>query len=331
MNSRLLLLPVGIVLSLGAHAADVFFQARGTVSFIQSASGPYTGVQVGDAVRLDFKVTTPGTVISMQLQQFTVDPASVVLDVGMLSFAAGGGTPSMIFQNSDFGGSDGVRQFAAPLVNGAAAAYDFSAPNLFTSTDPSQNIGMWSPMFASYDCRIAGGGTYIEFTPTTLTILDSEAGTAYCFGDGTGSACPCGNASAVGARSGCLNSLALGGRLTATGIPSLASDSVVLHGRQMPNSSALYFQGSSQQNGGAGSVFGDGLRCAGGTVLRLGTKSNAAGESQYPAPGDTSTSVRGLVTAPGTRTYQVWYRNAAAFCTTSTFNLSNGLEIAWGA
>jgi hypothetical protein len=27
--------------------------------------------------------------------------------------------------------------------------------------------------------------------------------------------------------------------------------------------------------------------------------------------------------------YQVWYRNAASFCTPSTFNLSNGIEIAW--
>jgi hypothetical protein len=34
---------------------------------------------------------------------------------------------------------------------------------------------------------------------------------------------------------------------------------------------------------------------------------------------------------PGTRTYQVWYRNAAAFCTISTFNLTNGIELSWGA
>jgi len=40
-------------------------------------------------------------------------------------------------------------------------------------------------------------------------------------------------------------------------------------------------------------------------------------------------SVKGLITAPGTRTYQVWYRNAAAFCTASTFNLSNGVSIVW--
>jgi hypothetical protein len=40
-------------------------------------------------------------------------------------------------------------------------------------------------------------------------------------------------------------------------------------------------------------------------------------------------SVKGLVTAPGVRDYQCWYRNAAAFCTPSTFNLTNGLEITW--
>jgi hypothetical protein len=40
-------------------------------------------------------------------------------------------------------------------------------------------------------------------------------------------------------------------------------------------------------------------------------------------------SVRGLITTPGTRTYQVWYRNSAAFCTASTFNLTNGVEITW--
>jgi hypothetical protein len=98
----------------------------------------------------------------------------------------------------------------------------------------------------------------------------------------------------------------------------------------MPNSSALYFQGTTRQNGGAGSAFGDGLRCAGGTIIRLGTKTNVGGASAYPAGGDPSVSVRGSVTVPGTRTYQVWYRNAATFCTASTFNLSNGVELTWG-
>jgi len=97
----------------------------------------------------------------------------------------------------------------------------------------------------------------------------------------------------------------------------------------MPNSSALYFQGTLQQSGGAGAAFGDGKRCAGGSVVRLGTKTNAAGGSTYPGSGQPTVSVKGLVTTPGTRTYQVWYRNAAVFCTSATFNLSNGFQITW--
>jgi len=103
-----------------------------------------------------------------------------------------------------------------------------------------------------------------------------------------------------------------------------------LSGAGMPNSSALYFQGTLQQSGGAGAVFGDGLRCAAGSVIRLGTALNAAGASQYPSGGAAlPVSVKGAVPAGATRTYQVWYRNAGAYCTPSTFNLSNGLQVAW--
>ena len=97
----------------------------------------------------------------------------------------------------------------------------------------------------------------------------------------------------------------------------------------MPSSSALYFQGTAQVAGGAGAVFGDGLRCAGGTIVRLGTTMNMAGASQYPFAGAPAVHVKGGVTVPGTRTYQVWYRNAAAFCMPMTFNLTNAWELAW--
>ncbi len=157
------------------------------------------------------------------------------------------------------------------------------------------------------------------------------AGVPYCPGDGTGTACPCANHSPVGNREGCLSSLGVGGKLVATGTASIGGDTITLLGSQMPNSSALYFQGTTQQNGGNGVTFGDGLRCAGGVVIRLKTIPNVGGMSQYPQAGDLSVSARGLVTTPGVRTYQVWYRNAADFCTPSTFNLSNGWEITWGA
>jgi hypothetical protein len=158
--------------------------------------------------------------------------------------------------------------------------------------------------------------------------LPDNPGTPYCFGDGAGAACPCGNPGAAG--NGCASSVnALGAHLGASGSPSLTADTLLLLGSGMPNSSVLYFQGTAQLGGGLGVAFGDGLRCVAGTIVRLGTKTNVAGASQYPAAGDLPVSVRGMITAPGTRNYQMWYRNAAAFCTTSTFNLSNGLQIAW--
>jgi hypothetical protein len=67
-------------------------------------------------------------------------------------------------------------------------------------------------------------------------------------------------------------------------------------------------------------------------VIRLGTKTSVGGTSAYPGPGDSSVSVRSLSPpGGGTRYYQAWYRNAATFCTPSTFNLSNGLRVDWGA
>jgi len=181
-----------------------------------------------------------------------------------------------------------------------------------------------------------GAGSVLNQILLSLVLLGmpmpsvlGQVGTPFCFGDGTSTPCPCGNSGLPG--NGCASSVnPNGANLSATGSAGIAFDSLVLSGSGMPNSSALYFQGTTQLNGGLGSLFGDGLRCAGGSTIRLGTKSNASGASQYPAAGDPSISVRGLVTSPGTRTYQVWYRNAAVFCVSETFNLTNGLSVTWG-
>ncbi len=158
----------------------------------------------------------------------------------------------------------------------------------------------------------------------------------FCFGDGTGTACPCSNSSGSGADEGCLNSFGSGGKLRATGIPSLSDDgdgtpSLRLDGTQMTNSFYAYFQGTTQ----SATAFGDGLRCAGGSLVRLHwpLRINVAGASHFPdaALSDPPISVKGLVTTPGTRTYQIFYRDAApGFCTANTFNGTNGVEVTWG-
>jgi len=152
---------------------------------------------------------------------------------------------------------------------------------------------------------------------------------AFCAGDGSATACPCGNNGASGV--GCANSIGTGGALVASGTPSIASDTFVLQTSGLPaNSSLLFFQGTSAQNSGLGSVFGDGLRCVSGSILRLGSNtSSPTGTSGYPQAGDPTISVRGLLGAGASRSYQGWYRNAAAFCTSSTFNLTNGVSVLW--
>lgn len=153
--------------------------------------------------------------------------------------------------------------------------------------------------------------------------------TQFCFGDGTGAACPCANASAIGDREGCLSTLGVGGRLIDSGVASVAADTLRLHAGGVTNSHVTFFQGTSEAGGGAGVPFGDGLRCLAGTQLRIGTRLASSNAYAYPSGADTSIAAQGLVTTPGTRYYQVLFRNSAAFCTSATFNLTNGLRVVW--
>ncbi len=79
-------------------------------------------------------------------------------------------------------------------------------------------------------------------------------------------------------------------------------------------------------------MFGDGVRCVDGNLIRMRTKQNAGGASEFPEAGEPLVSVRGQ-TPPGsglTGYYQVYYRNAsAAFCPPATFNVTNGYRITW--
>jgi hypothetical protein len=154
---------------------------------------------------------------------------------------------------------------------------------------------------------------------------------SFCSGDGSGTACPCGNSGNPGR--GCENSLGTGGGLLSwSGTPSVSADDFEIDGSGMSTSgSVLYFQGTVATNTALGVTFGDGLRCVGGSVKRLGTRQNSGGASGYGAPlGDTPISVKGVIPASGgTFFYQAWYRNAGAFCTASSFNLTNGVAATW--
>lgn len=162
-----------------------------------------------------------------------------------------------------------------------------------------------------------------------LGLYDAPAQGAYdtyCYSGSVGFACPCGNTGSLGA--GCTNSYdANGAFLAGYGSHRISSDAFQLTASGMPPSATcLFFQGATK----IGSSFGDGVRCVGGTIIRLGIKTAVAGAASYPVGADVPISLKGLIPADGAvRNYQVWYRDSAAFCTSSSFNLTGGLSLTW--
>jgi glucose/arabinose dehydrogenase len=164
-----------------------------------------------------------------------------------------------------------------------------------------------------------------------LTVTYTPAATAFCSGDGSATPCPCGNVGAAGR--GCGHSAnAAGAQLALSGAAICSADTADLLCSFVPSgTTCLFFQGTLGLNGDAGDALGDGLLCLDGALLRLGARAAGGTTASFGTlSGDTPISIRGQIPpGGGTYRYQTWYRNAAAFCTPSTFNLTQGLTVTW--
>lgn len=162
------------------------------------------------------------------------------------------------------------------------------------------------------------------------SLQEPQPGNGFCFGDGTGTPCPCANNGFTGR--GCGNSQnALGALLWANGTASIANDTVhFTSSGTPPNAQGLLFQGTVPL---AGVVFGDGLRCVAGAIQRLMVRNALCGNREYGYGvfGDQRISVAGGIGAPVVMHYQVRYRDAnPTFCSPpATWNWTNGYTIAW--
>ncbi|MFT7670436.1 MAG: hypothetical protein ACI8X5_003145 [Planctomycetota bacterium] len=113
--------------------------------------------------------------------------------------------------------------------------------------------------------------------------------------------------------------------MSASGATSVAADDIAFDGSLMPsNKPALLFVGTAQVNGGAGAVFGDDLRCAGGQISRLAVKITDAGGSATWGAGQ---NAGGIWSAGETRYFQVWYRDPQSGPCGSGFNVSNVYQV----
>jgi len=205
--------------------------------------------------------------------------------------------------------------------------------------------------FAPYDAGLASAGFLraIErslgsggklLAATTTGAYSTDLGSpfeSFCAGDGSlATACPCGNTGAPGR--GCENSAATGGALLAASGPTSPDGVVLTSSGELPVSTTIFLQGNAPIVSGV--VFGDGVRCVGGTLKRLFVKIASGGTAVAPdfGSGDPTIGARsaflGDPIAPGsTRWYQAYYRDAnLGFCPAppgNSWNVSSGVAIAW--
>ncbi|MCB9916709.1 MAG: hypothetical protein H6828_16425, partial [Planctomycetes bacterium] len=182
--------------------------------------------------------------------------------------------------------------------------------------------------------NLAGNPAYAAVVSELSALLSSRLaaassgglwGSAYCYPGASGTPCPCGGWANVG--EGCANSSGAGARVYESGSLSVFNDTLRVHATGLlANQPALLFCGLNAVNAGAGAVFGDGLRCAGGGVVRLGVRTPSAAGLATWGP---SLGVLGGWSAGDTRYFQVWYRDPAGGPCASGFNLSNGLALSF--
>jgi len=168
-----------------------------------------------------------------------------------------------------------------------------------------------------------GGWTIDDVELRKLAPVSGAVGMPYCFGDGSATPCPCNNAGS--ATTGCANSTGHGASIAGTGSTSVVADDLAFQAEGMvPSQPGLMFAGLNAVNVGLGLVFGDGLRCAGGSIVRLGVRmASGTGAAQW-GPG---LAGAGAWSSGDVRRFQLWYRDPGGSPCGSGFNLSNGLEV----
>jgi hypothetical protein len=217
---------------------------------------------------------------------------------------------------------DGRAFFCGGSTSDRVDIYDAASGLWWWSTLPvggqgGRGVAVTAGSTALY-CGGAGTGPAAR---SVVDVITPGAPAPFCFGDGSGAPCPCGNEATQAA--GCANATGDGASLRPTGGLCSRVDDLVLEAFGLvPSQLVLLFAGDDEVGGGAGAPFGDGLRCAAGNLRRLVTTSSGSGGAvTFPAGLQELARV-----GPGdARRFQAWYRDPSGPCG-SGFNTTNGVE-----
>lgn len=230
-------------------------------------------------------------------------------------------------------------------ADGATTAADFHAGATWIGTasfDPAVDPNLWVSLdvtaevtallqsnvtYAGLRVQAASnpsGANVVSLLGTELHFADCppQLWSPYCFGDGSGANCPCGNVGAAFA--GCANSATQGAVLAAQGTPDASGGPQpfqLLASGAPPNKPGMFLSGTAA----VGFPAGDGLLCAGGSLQRFELVfTDAAGAAATSVDIAATTGVQ----SGETRYVQYWFRDPAGPCG-GGFNFTNGLQVFW--
>lgn len=264
----------------------------GTIDFAGTSGIAHLDITAQDVQTLN--VTAPA-----DLALFT-GAGNIVLPIDAVGTSTASGSGNLITQFlTDAEASVSVCYNYAPDCNGNGIADDLDV-SMGTSND------IW------------GDGVPDECQPSYRR---------FCEGDGAangGADCPCGNGNTG---EGCDNGFGFGGRMTASGIPSISNDTLVLTASQIPAlSPGFFFGGPDATPMGTQNVLGSGLVCL---VNPLRIQKITMGGGSIPLPGAPTISSFMNLQAGQTTYFQFWYRNGHGTCVSSS-NATNGMIVTWG-
>lgn len=233
---------------------------------------------------------------------YSTGPISVPLNAGMYYIIAVSWDGAMDYW---YGVGDTQATSFGAYVHGHATGTDPLGPTISSTTNDQ----------AIYHQRLTTGAPV-------------EPGTTYCAGDGNGTGCPCVNNN-NGSMGGCdwgNPAFPEGGVLGAVGSDSFLANDTFLVATGIEDNFGIFFGAANQVNGGNGNPLNDGLRCAGGSLVRLIPPTVATG-NQATTPLPIQTLDTGAANGV-TRRYQYWFRTPTGPCGQMA-NLTNGYEIVW--
>ncbi len=192
---------------------------------------------------------------------------------------------------------------------------------------PAQYRGAFVPKGQSWLCDWTAS---FAFGYTT----DCDPGYSFCVPGVDANPCPCFTSAGQVAdpNHGCGNSVFNGGaHLAASGVADTANDTLHFVASDVPAGvGTIFLQGVT--NIAPGVALGDGIRCAGGQLTRLGLRIDSDFDNVTELGFNTGDSISalGFVSGGDTRVYQTYYRNPnAGWCPPQTFNITQAWSIAW--